>query len=485
VTITSPLNWLPAFPGGVRIGPFGLLCVAMHNGFEDLDLDRLRRRHSEKWRLYPPDVLPAFIAEMDYDLAEPMVAALRTALDLSDCGYASLGGLGETFAAFAATRHDWAVDPGRVHLVPDVMAGFDAILALATEPGDGVVINPPVYPPFFQHIGFDGRRVVEVPLIPEAGRWELDFAGLEAAFAAGARGYLLCNPHNPTGRVFSADDLGRIAALAEQYGVLVIADEIHASLTLPGARHTPFVSLGGAAAEHGVTLASASKAFNVAGLKGAVAVAGSAAGERLLARLPASCQYGAGLFGVLASLAAWSSGGDWLDALLAQLDHARTEFGTLLSERLPGALYTPPEASFLAWVDCAGLGLGPEPARVFLDRGRVALGRGLDFGAPGDGFVRVTIGTSTALLSGIVDRMAAAVALAVPAEAGGQVVVDDAAGLHGRVGGHRAGEGEAVPLELGAERLGGRRGRGQIGHRPRRRPGLGRVLPDQRVQAVG
>jgi len=399
---------LLASPGGGRVGPFGLLCVAMHNGFEDLDLDRLQRRRSEKWRLYPPDVLPAFIAEMDYDLAEPMLAALRTAIDLSDCGYATADDLGETFAAFAAERHDWAVDPGRVHLVPDVMAGFDAILTLATEPGDGVVINPPVYPPFFKHIGFDGRRVVEVPLTRTAGRWELDFDGLEAAFAAGARAYLLCSPHNPTGRVFSAADLSRIGELAERYGVLVVADEIHASLTLPGARHTPFVSLG-AAAEHGVTLASASKAFNVAGLKGAVAVAGSAASERLLARLPASCQYGAGLFGVLASVAAWSSGGDWLDALLAQLDHARTEFGRLLSERLPGALYTPPEASFLAWVDCAGLGLGPEPAQVFLDRGRVALGRGLDFGTPGDGFVRVTIGTSSALLAGIVDRMAAAV----------------------------------------------------------------------------
>ena len=323
----------------------------MHNGFEDLDLDRLRRRRSEKWRLHPPDV----------------------------------------------------------------MAGFDAILALATEPGDGVVINPPVYPPFFQHIGFARRRVVEVPLVRAddpagpTGRWELDFAGLEAAFAAGARAYLLCNPHNPTGRVFSAADLDRIASLAGQYGVLVLADEIHASLTLPGARHTPLVSLGGAAAEHGVTLASASKAFNVAGLKGAVAVTGSAAMERLLAQLPASCQYGAGLFGVLASLAAWDSGADWLDVLLRQLDHARTEFGRLLGERLPGATYTPPEASYLAWVDCADLGLGPEPAAVFLDRGRVALGRGLDFGAPGDGFVRVTIGTSTALLADIVDRMAGAV----------------------------------------------------------------------------
>ena len=285
-----------------------------------------------------------------------------------------------------------------------------------------MVINTPVYPPFFKHIGFARRQVVEVPLVQANGRWELDFAGLEAAFAAGARGYLLCNPHNPTGRVFSAEDLGRIAALAERYGVLVLADEIHASLTLPGARHTPFVSLGGAAAEHGVTLASASKAFNVAGLKGAVAVAGSATMQRLLGRLPESCQYGAGLFGVLASLAAWSAGGDWLDALIGQLDHARAEFGRLLGERLPGAGYVPPEASFLAWVDCAGWPRpsGPEPAQVFLDRGRVALGRGLDFGAPGDGFVRVTIGTSSALLADIVDRMAAAVGTSItPGRAGG------------------------------------------------------------------
>ena len=381
----------------------------MGNGFEDLDLDRLRRRHSEKWRTHPPDVLPAFVAEMDYDLAQPVLATLRSAIDLSDCGYAHPGGLGEAFARFAAARHGWTVDPGRVHLVPDVMAGAEVILRLATEPGDGVVINPPVYPPFFAYIADAGRRVVEVPLARLEDSWELDFDRLEAAFAAGARGYLLCNPHNPTGRVFSAADLGRIASLADRYGVIVLADEIHAPLTLPGARHTPYLSLGGAAAATGVTLASASKAFNIAGLKGAVAVAGSPSMQHLLDRLPSSCQEGAGLLGVLGSLAAWSAGGKWLDALITQLDLARTEFGRLLGQRLPEAGYVPPEASYLAWVDCARLGLGPEPADVFLRRGRVALGRGLDFGAPGDGFVRVTIGTSSALLADIVDRMAAAV----------------------------------------------------------------------------
>ena len=162
-------------------------------------------------------MLPAFIAEMDYDLAEPVAAALRAAVDLDDCGYATEDGIGESFAAFAAARHGWTVDPGRVHLVPDVMAGFDAIVALATEPGDGVVINPPVYPPFFQHIGFARRRVMEVPLVRDGGRWELDFAGLEAAFAAGARAYLLCSPHNPTGRVWSRDDLTAVAVAG--YGI--------------------------------------------------------------------------------------------------------------------------------------------------------------------------------------------------------------------------------------------------------------------------
>jgi cysteine-S-conjugate beta-lyase len=378
------------------------------NGFEDLDLDRLRRRRSEKWRRHPPDVLPAFVAEMDYDLAEPVQAVLRSAIDLSDCGYANPAGLGEAFAGFAAARHGWTVDPDLVHLVPDVMTGVEVILRLALEPGDGVVINTPVYPPFFAHITDAGQRVVEVPLVRVAGRWELDFDGLEAAFAAGARGYLFCHPHNPTGRVFSVADLDRIAALADRYGVIVLSDEIHGPLTLPGARHTPFISLGGAAAANGITLASASKAFNIAGLKGAVAVAGSASMQRLLGRLPAECQYGAGLFGVLASLAAWSSGDQWLDALIEQLDRTRAEFGRLLGQRLPQAGYVPPEASYLAWVDCARLGLGPEPAEVFLRRGRVALGRGLDFGAPGDGFVRVTIGTSSALLAEIVDRMAAA-----------------------------------------------------------------------------
>ena len=380
----------------------------MQNGFEDLDLAALRLRRSEKWRMYPPDVLPAFIAEMDYDLAEPVTDAIRAAVDRMDCGYANSTGIGEAFAEFAASRHDWAVDPGRVGLLPDVMTGVEELLRQTTSPGDGVVINPPVYPPFYEHIRAIGREVIEVPLVRGPAGWELNFDGLEAAFAAGARGYLLCNPHNPTGRVFSAADLDRIAALSATYGAFVVSDEIHAQLTLPGARHIPFVASDAGAAV-GVTLASASKAFNIAGLKSAVMVAGSAAMAEMLGQTPESVKYRASLLGVLASEAAWRDGGPWLDALLGQLDGMRALFGKLLAERLPGAVYLPPEAGYLAWVDCSGLGLGPAPADTFRERGRVALGAGLDFGPPGDGFVRVTIGTSTAILTEIVDRMATAV----------------------------------------------------------------------------
>lgn len=381
----------------------------MRGDFEDLDLERLRRRQSEKWRAYPRDVLPAFIAEMDYDLAEPVRQALRAAVDLDDCGYANPAGLSEAFALFCAERARWAVDTDRVFLVPDVMAGVDALLGLLTSPGDGVVINPPVYPPFYAHITGAGRRVVEVPMVRAAGRWTLDFPGLEAAFSAGARAYLLCSPHNPTGRVFSRDDLMAIAELSSRYGVAVLSDEIHAPLTLPGAVHTPFGSLGDEAAWNAVTLASASKAFNTAGLKCAVLVAGSETMRRRLSFLPASARFGAGLLGVVTSVAAWRYGGPWLDRLLEQLDRVRGEFGKLLAERLPEAAYVPPEAGYLAWVDCSGLALGSSPASVFLSRGKVAVGDGRDFGAAGEGFVRVTIGTSTRLLTEIADRMAAAI----------------------------------------------------------------------------
>jgi cysteine-S-conjugate beta-lyase len=382
----------------------------MPDPFEDLDLGRLRLRQSQRWATHPPDVLPAFVAEMDLPLAEPITLALTRAIELGDCGYAQGVGLAEAFAGFAAARMGWTVAPDRVFLVADVMAGVAEALKLLTRPGDGVVINTPVYPPFFSTLPEIGRRVVPAPLGRTPEGWELDLDAVEAAFAGGARAYLLCSPHNPTGRVFPRSELAAIAELAARHGVAVVSDEIHAPLTLPGAVHTPYVSLGDAAAARAVTVTSASKAWNVAGLKCAVAVAGDAGVRDRLATLHQDVRDRAGHLGVLAAVAAFRDGGPWLDALLVHLERNRAFVGELIAARLPGVGYVPPEASYLAWLDCSRLGLGDDPGAVFLDRGRVALASGPSFGPEGAGFARLNFGTSRTILAEVVNRMAAALA---------------------------------------------------------------------------
>jgi cysteine-S-conjugate beta-lyase len=376
--------------------------------FDDISLELLRARRSAKWVKYPPDVLPVWVAEMDFALALPIREVLQTAVARDDVGYADAGGLGEAFAAFAASRFGWEVEPGRTRLVADVMSAVAELLRALTEPGDGVVVNPPVYPPFFSVTREVGREIVEAPLARAADRWELDLEELERVFAAGARAYLLCHPHNPTGRSFSRDELDAVAALAERYGVSVIADEVHAPLTMPGRVHVPYLTVSEAAAGRGLAIVSASKAWNIPGLKCALIVTGSARMHEALGEaLPAHLPYHAGHLGVLATIAAFQHGGEWLDALVAHLDRNRLLLGTLLEAKLPAVGYVPPEAGYLAWLDCRALGLGDDPAAVFLERGEVALSPGPTFGAQGKGFARLNFGTSSALLDEAVDRMAA------------------------------------------------------------------------------
>jgi cysteine-S-conjugate beta-lyase len=372
-------------------------------------LDSLRQRTSEKWRSYPADVLPAFVAEMDFDLAAPIALAVTSALALGDCGYGHKGELGEAFAAFAGKRLRWSPDPARVYAIPDVMTGVVEVLQAVTPPGAGVVINPPVYQPFFYRVRLAGRRVVEAPLRRgDDGRYDLDPDALDRALAAdGTAAYLLCNPHNPAGRVWSREQLITAAGICRRRGALLLVDEIHAPLALAGAEHVPFLSLGHEQSERTVSFTSASKAWNIPGLKCGLAIAGSGQlGAVLEERWEALTP---GQLGVLGSVAAFADSLPWLDALLAQLDHNRGLLSRLLAEHLPGVRYRPPEASFLAWLDCRELGLGEDPAAAFLDRGRVALSPGPGFGTQGHGFARLNIGTSPELIEEAVRRMAAAV----------------------------------------------------------------------------
>ena len=390
---------------------------------EQLTLAELRTRTSTKWREHPPDVLPLWVAEMDVALAEPVQRVLHDAVARGDTGYPAGTGYAEALASFAAQRWDWGdVDVARTALVPDVMLGVVEALRLVTAPGDTVVVNCPVYPPFYAFLETTGLQVAEAPLTAD-GRLDLD--ALAEAMAGPATAYLLCNPHNPTGTVHTAEELTAVAALADEHDVRVVSDEIHAPLVLPGAAFVPYLTVPGSGA--GIAVLSATKGWNLAGLKAALLVAGPDATADL-ARLPEVVSHGPSHLGVLAHTAAFADGGAWLDALLAGLDAKRSLLRTLLDEHLPGVRWTRPEATYLAWLDCRGLGLDDEgdddpsarglvtssagPAGVFLRQARVAVSAGPAFGTGGAGHVRLNYATSREVLQEAVGRMGSVVARA-------------------------------------------------------------------------
>ena len=379
------------------------------NPLTALTLDRLRRRTSMKWRTHPEDVLPLWVAEMDVPIAEPIVRAVTEALEAGDTGYPAGTAYAEALASFARKRWGWSgLAVERTTVVPDVMLGVVEMLKLVTGYGDPVVVNPPVYPPFHDFVRHLDRKVVEAPLGADA-RIDLDI--LEDTFRQTAvdgrrTAYLLCSPHNPTGTVHTAEELSAVAALAERYGVRVVADEIHAPLVVGEADFVPYLSVPGG--ERGLSLMSASKAWNLAGLKAALAVAGPAAADDL-ARVPEEVGHGPSHLGVIAHTAALRDGTAWLDALLTGLDANRRLLTDLLAAHLPAIRYRPGDATYLAWLDCRALGLGDDPARVFLEHGRVALNSGLPFGTGGAGHVRLNLATSPEVIEEAVRRMAAAV----------------------------------------------------------------------------
>lgn len=369
--------------------------------------DTARRRRSAKWRTYPDDVLPMFVAEMDVALAPPVQQVLAEAVAASDTGYAlALPELAEALAGFAQRRWGWTIDPGRVAPVPDVGVGMVEVLRLLGAGGRSVVFSPPVYPPFWHWAAEVGARAVQVPLVDD-GSHRLDLAALERAFAQGPAAYLLCNPHNPVGRVPDAAELAGLVELATRYGVPLVSDEIHAPLTLPGQPFTPLLTVPGAA-EVSLAVVSASKAFNLAGLKCAAVVAGSDRMDAVLTRMPEDVRWRAGHLGALASVAAYTAGDAWLDGLRAALAERFDILDGLLADQLPQLRWQRPQATYLAWLDCRAVGEGDQPFRRFLDRGRVAVEPGPKFGSRGSGFVRLNVGTSVELLTEGVARMAAA-----------------------------------------------------------------------------
>jgi cystathionine beta-lyase len=376
----------------------------------DLDEDELRRRDTLKWAVAADGELAAWVAETDFGHCPAVVRAVQDRVARGGLGYPppeGRTGLPEATAAFLGRRFGWTVDPADVRLCGDVMAGV--LLALTVLADDAPVVVPtPTYPPLLDVVPLAGRKAVPVPAARAGERVVLDLDGIDAALRDGARTVLLANPHNPVGRVYERAELEDLRDVVLRHGARVVADEIHAPLVLPGATHVPYASLPGAR-EHAVTVLSASKAFNVPGLKCAELVLGSPADAQAWRAVPSVANHGSSPLGIAANLAAFTEGDAWLDELVAHLDRARAVFRQEMSRQVPMAVVLPLEASYLAWVDLRTYGV-EDPAAVCRRRGRVVVNDGRTFGPGGEGHVRVNLGTSLGRVREIVRRLAVALA---------------------------------------------------------------------------
>lgn len=373
-------------------------------------IEDLRRRESEKWTAYPDDVLPLFVAEMDFALAPPIKAALARALDLSDTGYVNTldTRTAQAFADFASDCWGWRPQVERMGYATDVSTVIVEALRRLVAPGEGVVITPPVYPPFYDFIPEAGGVVVEVPMLDDGEAYSLDLDGIDRALAAGARAVLLCNPGNPTGTVHERETLADLSRIVARHGASVVSDEIHAPLVHSGAIFTPYLTVSDEARDHGIAAESGSKAFNLAGLKTAMFVAESERMTQLIRELPEEVAVRAGIFGFIATREGFTRAREWLDATVAAIEANADLLQRQLVEHLPAVRYRRGRATYLAWLDLSGLELGDDPAAWILEHAKVALVSGLDFGAPGAGFARLNLACAPETIVEAVRRIATA-----------------------------------------------------------------------------
>ncbi|HEX4256049.1 MAG TPA: aminotransferase class I/II-fold pyridoxal phosphate-dependent enzyme [Streptosporangiaceae bacterium] len=383
---------------------------------DQISLAELRRRASLKWTAGGPEVLGAFVAEMDFGTAPAVEEALRAAMSRHAYGYlppAAATELSATVAAWLAGQ-GWTVDPARIKPLPDVIKGLEAAISVFSRPGSPVVLPTPAYMPFLTVPPALGRKIIQVPMVTDGGRLALDLDGIAAAFRAGGHLLILCNPCNPAGRVYTRDELRAVAAVVDAHGGRVFADEIHAPLVYAGHRYVPYASVSATAAGHAITATSASKGWNLPGVKCAQLILSNEADEATWVATDAAVLYerGTSTLGVAANIAAFARGQDWLAEVVGYLDGNRVLLADLLAERLPAVRYRPPEGTYLAWLDCRSLGLGDSPGEFFLDRAQVLVNDGPAFGDAGRGHVRLNFATPRPILTRIVTQLAAAVSSA-------------------------------------------------------------------------
>jgi cysteine-S-conjugate beta-lyase len=378
------------------------------------NLSVLQTHRSEKWRGFAKDVLPLPVAEMDFPVAEPIRAILTELVATSDLGYLGpIPELGLGFKKFAQERWNWELDESQVRAATDVGVAVVEILRVMTQPGDSILINSPVYHNFYNWINETKLNKVDVPFQrtgdEAANPWDIDWAGIENAYASGIKVHLLCSPHNPLGRIYSKEELLKFVGLAQKHNVLIISNELHAPLTYKGNQYTPILSLGENARKVSIVVSAASKGWNIAGLKCAIIVTQDPVLFARLNEMPLAVHYRSSLLGAFATAVAFSDCGDWLDDVVSQLDENRYLIKNLLSAKLPSVRYHIPDNGYLAWLDLESLKLGVDPSKVLLEKGRVAFNPGHTFGAQCSQYIRLNFATSPVIVTEAIERIARAV----------------------------------------------------------------------------
>lgn len=383
---------------------------ALFEAYDAISLEELQAKGTTKWAAQPGSI-GAWIAEMDFPLAEPVVRAVSRLMEEGTVAYSPASDfteLGRAYAQFCERSYGWAPPADLVRAIPDVLAGLQAVIQAYTSPGSPVIIPTPAYMPFLTLPGYFDREVLQVPLVEQGDRWVYDLDALAAAFDAGAELLVLCNPHNPVGRVLERDEMLAIADLVESKRGLVFSDEIHAPLVYPGSSHVPYASLDERTAAHTITATSASKAFNLPGLKCAQISFTNPSHAETWER--AGRWIGASRPGIFANIAAYDEGEEWLAGVLAYLDRNRRALSSLVAEYLPGVGYGEPEGTYLALLDFRGLGdvLGSHrdnPAALLAERAGVVLTPGPACGEAAKGFARLNFGTPLPVLREAIRRI--------------------------------------------------------------------------------
>jgi cystathionine beta-lyase len=376
------------------------------------DFDQVRERRgsdSVKWKKYGNEVLPLWVADMDFISAEPIQRALRQRVDHGFFGYTQPS---QELCLVIQERmkriYQWKIQEAELFFLPGLVAGLNLSFHAFAGPEDEILVQPPVYPHFIKDPVIHGRRVVDPPLVQNADTYEIDFDAFERMITERTKVFILCNPHNPVARVYTLKELERMAEICLRHHLIICSDEIHCDLLYPGYRHIPISTLSPEVADQTVTLMAPSKTYNLAGLSCGFAIIQNPELQKIWKNITLGLVPSMNIMGQVAALAAFKEGQEWLDQVLGYLKENRDFLSRTIRDQLPGVRMARMEATYLAWLDCRDSGISGKPFDFFLKKAKVALNDGVEFGRGGEGFVRLNFACPRKILTEALDRMAAA-----------------------------------------------------------------------------